>query len=364
MVEKSNPTEDKIVNNETITEQTVIEKVQKNEKLNEKESEIFKGIPSGALPNPTPEGKEEKKETNKGTQEEVKKPEEKTPAENSSSEEIPEDRKKLIQAEIEKPEHLADLSKLKSPVEIGLYWDLRKARRKNQKLEEELEISRVANVVKDLKSKEEISTEEDDPLKDKEDEDLLTVADIKKIFAKSKSKPKPQEKPAQPLRTPTELRVEKIEANSILMSKGIEDFNDVIDFAESALKDDKEAIDILRDTAKSGGNVAEKTYWLIKGSPVWPKIEKIISDEKAKSNGKKEPDKKALPKENLDRIKKMEENDGKIKTTGASDGASAETGEYTVEEIRNMTISDIKRLPKKTRMMILEKYGSEPNYSR
>ena len=60
----------------------------------------------------------------------------------------------------------------------------------------------------------------------------------------------------------------------------------------------------------------------------------------------------------------MEENDGKIKTTGASDGASAETGEYTVEEIRNMTISDIKRLPKKTRMMILEKYGSEPNYSR
>lgn len=356
MTTEVKPKEEAAPKAEVITEQTVIEKVQKGEKLSEQESEVFKGISPEALPRPELGS----------TAEAPKKQEEKKPDENASAEVITEERKALIAAEVDKPRELHDLTKF-SQVELSLYWDLRKSRRKNQRLEEELEIARVTNVVKDLKAKEEEkeekTAEDEDPLKDKADDDLLTVADVKKLLASTKPKPKPQEKPVQPLRTPAELRVEKIEAESRLRAKGVEDFHDVIDFAEAALKDDKEAIEILRETAQEGGNTAEKTYWLIKGSAVWPKIEKVIANEKAKTNGAKAPEKKAPPKENIDRVKKLEENDNKIKTTGAAEGASAETGEYTVEEIRNMTISDIRKLPKETRRKILEKYGSEPNYS-
>ena len=52
-----------------------------------------------------------------------------------------------------------------------------------------------------------------------------------------------------------------------------------------------------------------------------------------------------------------------MKTTGPGTGAAGDTGEYTVEEIKNMTVEDIKKLPRQTRQAILKKFGSEPNYS-
>lgn len=377
------------------TEAAVIEKVQKGEKLNDQERELFKGIPQGGIPGitaPVPakeeapeddiedgpadnedeqdpgkaakedEGEEEAGE--EGSEGEEEAPEAGKAKKEAKPGEITEDRKQEILAEANKPDHLVNLGRLKmTPIELGLYWDLRKARKRNDKLQEENETLRIEKIVKSLKEKEEPAKkegEEEDPLAGKDDEDVLTVADVRKLLAKTAKKEEP--KGDAPLRSNEQIRLEKIEADNKLRAQGIEDFNDVVDFAGQVLGKDEEAIAILRDTAKSGGNVAEKTYWLIKGHPAWPEVEKVINEEKGRK-GKKEEPKKEPPKTNVERAERIEKNDKKIKTTGTGSATTDRSKEYTHSEIAAMTADDIRRLPKETRQAILRKYGSTPNMS-
>ena len=355
--------ETKPAETQPITDQAVIEKVQKGEELSPEETEQFKGLPAGSIPRPG-----ETPAASTPTKTEDKKPETSAAASTETSD-VPEERRKIIEAELNKPDHLIDLSKFKSPVELGLYWDLKKSRRKNQKLEEELEVTRIERIVDGLNRKKETKSSEPiaetivDPLKDRDPDDIVTVEEARRMIAeatKTKSKPA-EEKPVAPppLRTVEQIRIEKVEADAKLRSTGINDLFEVVDFAEAALKDDDEAIEILRDTAKTGGNTVEKTYWLIKGSKTWPEIEKIIHNERVKSG-------RATTKpaeENINRAKKLEENDGKTRTTGAGSGASVSSKEYSVAEISSMTHYDIRKLPKETRIKILEKFGSLPNYT-
>ena len=289
----------------------------------------------------------------------------------TAGEETPEQRKTLIEKEIDKPEGQEDLTKF-TPTEIGLYWDLKKARKKNQALAEQNEVLRVEQVVKRLqdekekKSDGEAATEEEaaDPEKlfeGRDADDLLTIKEAKEILKKlAPKKPVKQEAPVQTGLLPRwVLQAQNAEADGKLRSKGITDFFEVIDHTITALGDDKDAKTILAETASNGGNVSERVYWLIKGSPKWAEIEKTIKADKEKAE--KPAGTKAPSKENEDRARRIEEADGKIKTTGAGSGAAADTGEYSSEEVASMTIQDIQKLPRETRQAILRKFGSNPN---
>ena len=312
----------------------------------------------GAEATPEPEAGEE--ETPEGEEPPEKKPTEQGPA----AKQTPEERRKLINAELDKPDGQVDLSKF-TPTEIGLYWDLKKERRARQKAEQKNRVNDFKEIQRALKEDEKPEGEEgaegesEDPLKvlaDMDDDDIPTVGQLKKILAGAKKAPKEKAPPApaKSIRTIDQIRFEKIEANDRLKAKGITDFYDVVDYAEAALAHNPDAQEELRETALAGGNVVEKTYFLIKGSKRWPEIEKAIKAEKNK--GKADPD-------NKDRAERIKKNEVKVKTTGPSGGGAAPTGEYTVEQIMAMSPREFGALPKKTQDAILIKYGSEPNLS-
>lgn len=364
-----------------ITDASVLAKIEKGEELSPAEQEHLKSSPAAEGHPSAPEAKEEDpddiviKKDGSGS-DTPKKSEEENPAETSADagkekKQTPEERQKLIEAELVKPEAEQDLSKF-SDSEIGTYWDLRRERKRRQKAEEEnevLKIERIADRLKKELAPEPKKEEEADPLAfldGKADDDILTVAEAKQLAKALKAKPaaKKEDEPAKEepkpkmLRTVEQVQVESKEADTRLKAKGIDDFYEVTDFAADVLKDDEDARDILRETAKAGGNTAEKTYWIIRGSKAWPQIKKAIETQREKV---KKPEKKEVPSDNERRAKRLEENDGKIKTTGAGTGAAGEVGEYSNEEIAAMSIDDIKKLPKETRKLILKKFGSEPN---
>lgn len=333
------------------TVEATLDKVQKGETLTDQETEIVKNISREDL---TPPPAEEKKEERK----------EEAPAPVAV-----EERRKLIEAEVDKPRERQNLKQF-TPTELSIFWELKKSKQKNQVLRDELEVAHIENIVTNLrnkekekeKPKEEAPPQEDalDLLKDKDDGDILTVAEAKELIRVLKQPaPVKKEESTQPLRTADQIRLERVEASSVLASQGVTDFHEVIDFAETALKDDKEAISLLKETAREGGNTVEQTYWLIKGSKAWPTIEKYIADQKAKPKAEQP----AGSAEAIKRGQKIVENEQKIRTIGGGGGAPPSAEEFSIAEISRMTHQDIRKLPKATREKILQKYGSEPNYS-
>lgn len=365
-----------------LDEAAILEKHNRGEELTPEETEFIAGNPNAPIPAPDEEG-EEKTDDEKPAEEETtdgdetteeeepgsgseaaptkeaaeKKPTEKGPK--ATPEETAE-RRKLIDAELEKPEGEENLAQF-TDTEIGLYWDLKKARKKNQRVEQENRELRFEKTQERLKKAKEKPAEEaeEDPLKDRSDDDVVTVGEIRKLFAK-KQESTGTESEGVVLRTREEIRVESTEAENKLLKQGVKDFSDVIGFAEAALKGDKDAQRILAETAIDGGNVAEKTYWLIRGSKAWPKIKKQIEDEAARATGtKKEPD-----PNNVARGKRIEKNAAKTRTTGAgATGGGTTAGEYTIKEILDMRPEQFGKLSKEKQEAILQKFGSDPNRS-
>jgi hypothetical protein len=389
-------------------EAAILEKHKRGEELTPEEQEVIAGNPSverSPEPAPADEGGEE--EGDESTEEEspegdekpdeeeageeepgagsTSKPTDKVDEEAPASKEKPAapakptaeetaKRRALIDAELEKSEDQADLSQF-TEVELGLYFDLRRQRRRNQRIEQEnrnLRLGRIKDRMKKPAEKpaDEEPAAEEDPLKDRPEDDLVTVGEMRRLLAK---KPKGAEKSDEGTETAPEIlmtsedvRIDRVEAENELLKKGIDDFSDVIEFAEAALKDDPNARNELVETCRSGGNVAKKTYYLIKASKHWPGIKKQLEAEKARVSGKapeKKPAEKTTAEDNAARAKRIEKNAGKTKTTGPGGAGSPGTDEYTVEEIRRMSDREFARLPKKTQDAILRKYGSEPNYS-
>lgn len=346
-----------------ITEQSVVDKVSKGETLSPEETEVFKAIPPGAMPAPKAEEKPAEKPA------EGDKPKEEKPAEPSPTE-VTADRRKLIEAELEKPDNEVDLSKFKSQIELGLYWDLKKQRRKNARLQEEVETERVLRIVERLKGNKPEATPAEEAedaaimeiIKDLKPDDIVTVADIqaalkKKEDAKKAAKEKAEkEPPKKGLLTAEQIRVEKLEAESHLRSRGLDDFHEVTEYAEAVLKDDADAIEILRETARSGGNTALKTYFLIKGSKHWPAVEKQINELREKAGKKPASGKPEVPADNKRRAEKIDENEGKTRVP-AGGGATPASKEFTVGEIANMSAKDVRKLSKEQRKQILETFG-------
>lgn len=332
----------------------VVTKVSKGEKLTEPEKEVFKAIPVGGMPSSEPV---------EPPKEPVAEPEAKTEPEPPATapETVSEDRKKLILQELEKPEEQVDLSKFSSQVELGLYWGLRKQRTRNSKLQDENDTLKVTRLIEDYNKTK--TVEMPDAFADLQPDDVLSVQEVKDRIEKARKTAKPKEEPAEAppgvsQMTLNTIRIQKVEADSRLRSKGITDFYDVVDYAGEALGGDQDASLILQEVAKAGGNVAEKTYWLIKGSERWSEIEKSLKTEKAPPAPTKAP-----PAEHVERAERLNNNSGKTVTTGAASGSAGVSKEYSLSEIASMTHSDVAKLPREVRQQILKKYGSKPNFS-
>lgn len=349
-------------------ETAILAKANKGEKLTDAEEEFVAGLPN-AERSPEPAPAEDDKDKEPGAEDpsappkeadEDKEPEdlekdvetedpkpagaeaEKTPEEEAKA------RRALINAELEKPDAETDLSQF-TPTEIGLYFDLKKERRRRQKAEaksRELEFKELAKTLKEELQPEKKAEEEEDPLAGRDDDDVVSVADVKKLLAKTK---KAEPVPAKPIITADQMKTQTVQAKAALEAKGLKDFDEVGAYAEWALQGDEDARDILIETAKSGGNIMEKTYWLVKGSPRWPKIAEAIR--KAKPN-----------KDNEDRARRIEKNGEKVRTLGSAAGTGAQPGTISREKVAAMSINDFKNLSPKEQEWILRNYGSDPNH--
>lgn len=372
-----------------LNEKVVLDKVQKGEDLTPEEKESVMSRPNKAEEFEDQDNTEETKEPDAPESEStgIKKseesdskqpapldkkvadaevsPSEKTAAKTDASksadkDEISAETRKSLEKELEKPEGYEDLSSYTTK-EIGLFYDLRRQRARARKAEEENESLKFERMQRQLKEKEQqkapapekVEAPDKDPFEGRDGSDVLTVEEARELYKTLKAKPEAPKQP-QENKALTELyiRTQKTEARITLKEKNIHDFDDVVNFAEDALGTDQEAKDYLLQVHERGGNVALATYNLVKASNKWPEIEKSIRV--ARGNN--------IPQDNLRRAEKLEENEKKVKTTGPGGGAPP-TDEYTVEEIRGMSVEDFAALPKKKRALIMEKYGSNPNNS-
>lgn len=358
------PIKEVVVKPGSFTQEALSAKVAGGEQLTNEEREFLKGNPDSEEETPAPPAEEETPPVEEAPPAAAPKPGDK-PKEPSAQ--TPEERRKIIDAELEKPVSKQNLSQF-SEAEVGLFIDLRKQRAKNQRLESENELLRLQNKLapgEAPKAAAPPAQEEEDPLAGREDGDIVTVAEMKKIL--KGSKPKETQRIPAPLITPEETRIQEIAADANLKTQGLEDFKEVTEFTAMALYDDLEAQQILRETAQKKENVAEQVYWLIKGSKRWPIVKAAIEAQKAKVTppakpGTEKPAKPAaatreLPPENVARAERLKQNDGKVTTTGPGGGADESVGEYTAEDVRKMSTVDWAALPKPTREKLLIKFG-------
>lgn len=349
------------------TLEDVAAKAKGGEKLTAEEEEILAGGgPDTTLEEGDP-GEEE--EPGEDVENEPKKEE---PATGAKKEEQPPkktqtpkeaaERRTLIDAEIEKVDGQEDLSKF-TPTEIGLYWSLKKERRRRQQVEGENRLHRFEKTKEKLRGQHEeepAGTEEeageDDPFKDFEPDAVITVDEAREAL-KKKAKPAAQAKKTGQVQYTTEdVRREMADARLRFEHKGIADFDDVISYATVLTKEDAA---IIAETVTKGGNGAEKTYWLIKGSPRWNEIEEALAKEKEAKTGKKVE----VDPVNADRGRRAKQNSEKTRTTGDGSASAAELGEYSIEEILAMSHRDFGALPAKVQDKILATFGSEPNFN-
>lgn len=261
------------------------------------------------------------------------------------------ERKAEIEAESEKPLDQADISKY-SPLERTLFFELRKERRKRQESQREADTLKFARRKEALKKQQEereaAEAEEEDVFEGKEDDDLLTVGEIKKALQKTKAKPKAGEVDPE--------QVERVKANRLqervwifeAKEKGLSDVVEVVKHAQDILGDDQDAEAEVREVVASGGNAVVAIYNLIKAHPRFHEVEKKLS--KTSTVKKKEDDAAA----NKERAKRIETNKKKPVTTGGAGGGMAPKGEYSIQELLDMPEEKFSALPKEQRDKVLQ----------
>lgn len=275
------------------------------------------------------------------------------------------ERKKLIEAEAEKPIDQAKIEDY-SPSERALFFELKKERRKRQEAQVEADTLKFQKLKEEekarLKREEEAAAEEEDPFEGKEDDDILTVAEVKKALklGKKQAKAAPAEKETVPddFQKRANLMQERVWLYEAKEQHA--DVLEVVGYADELLRDDKEAEAEVRDVIRRGGNACLAIYNLIKTHPKFPEIEAKIKAKAGKpaeaAPAKKEdkPSAEEEAKERKERAERIEKNKEKPKTTGAGGGAAVQTGEYSVQELLDMPDKEFAKLPKEKRDRILQ----------
>lgn len=273
-------------------------------------------------------------------------------------------------AKAEGQENLEGLTKR----EVAYFWSMRRDRRARQKAEEERDAARFREIQhkneEEAKAKKEVV--EEDPLKElkeKDQDDFMTVADVVKFMEKTLTKPTPKKEEAKTFQIdPIQAKyVDFVDKEARLNHP--EDYDAVIELSEEIVSKNQNYIKEIIEAIRKGENPAEKTYQLIKQDPEFSKLFPAAEVKvKARKAAEKKPETKTP--EELEKEKKakeaqdaLEKNKEKTKTTGhagGEGGGAEETGKidgYSIEDIHKMSDLQFAKLPKKTREKFLQQYG-------
>lgn len=319
---------------------------------------------------PVEVGKEKEEDPAKKPAEKEEKSAEKTEEKviDKPKEETKEDFFDKLEREIAKPDGKEDLKEF-TPREKAYFYRMRRDRKLRQKAESERDTALFnAARKKETPAKEEVET---DPLKGKDDDDIITVKDVKEILKKPKVEdPESLKKPAQNLQL-NYLKMCEKEARQTHA-----DFDAVIELSDDLIVGNAEALQEVSERTQAGENPAIVMYELIKShkdfETLFPAAEiKIKARQKAaekpaaetpvKKEEVKTPETAKKEQEAKIAEKALEDNVGRTKTTAhisSREGKPAE--ELSIDEITSMSDLEFAKLPRHVRSKYLKAYGSAP----
>lgn len=321
---------------------------------------------------PEPEKAEPKKEEAKSA--EAKKPEEK------KQEEKPEERDVFLRLETElnKPEGKEDLSDF-SPREKAYFYQMRRDRKNRQKAERDRDqaLFNLSKTQKEASQKKEDPVEED-PFKDRDPNDFLTVEEARKLLTKKPEK-KQEEKKEEPETRGNDLQLRYLKMCEKEAKEQHEDFEAVVELTGELLDGNSEGLAELKDRVEAGENPALVMYEIIKNhrdfETLYPAAEtrvkaRIAAKAKPQEKAKEEKPPVSEPKQpDPDQVRKeqeasraqekLEKNSERPKTTAHAPSREGKpTGEMTIEEYTSMSDLEFAKLPKAVREKALKKYGA------
>lgn len=269
-----------------------------------------------------------------------------------------------IERELAKDEGRENLKDF-SPREKAYFYQMRRDRKLRQKAEEE----RDQALFRERKSKEKPP---EDPLKvleGREDEDFLTVKDVKAMLKKEAKENK---------ETPREdAGLQNMQMNYLKMCEREalqkhEDFEAVIDLADELIANDTKALTEVAERTKKGENPAIVMYEMIRShkefETLYPAAEIRVKARKqaaektpgaSSSAPVSTPEDKAKEEKAKQAEKALEDNANKSKTTAhvsSREGKPAE--ELSLEEINKMSDLEFAKLPRQVRNKYLKAYGA------
>ena len=279
-----------------------------------------------------------------------------------------------LETELSKPEGQENLEGL-TKREAAYFWSMRRDRRARQKAEEERDAALFREIQRKNQDaaagKKADEAAEEDPLKDlrdKDQDDFMTVADAITILDKALKKPAPAaDAGAGKAVNPVQMKYLEF-CDKEARSTHQEDYDAVMELASELVNSNPEYVKEVGQAIAKGENPAEKTYQLIKQDPAFSKLFPAAEIRfKARKASQKQADKtpEELRKEQEAKAAEeaLEKNKNKTKTTGHAGGESGAADEsskvdgYTVVDIMKMSDLAFAKLPKKTRDKFLQLYG-------
>lgn len=348
----------------------VEEKIKKGEALTPEETKEVMSLPPEGTASPEdedafkdilPEEEAEKKEETSDKDKKAEPPKAEEPPKpepkHKKGEEIT---MAKIEEQLDKPDGNEDLSTF-SDAEKGLFWELRRERRKRQKAEEERDALRFS----ELKRKAEQDIKDKEPKEDKdqiegEDDEFITKGEMKKLL-KGKEKDKGADINAAKGDIFQQRYLQSCDKEA---ASQLPDYAEVIECADEIIGSDEAYQRAVAKAIVDGDNPAVVMYNLIKGDP---KFEKVIPIARArlKAAGKlpaAAPSDTAKDKKAEEDIKKAEkkidDNLNKPKTSGHHAGGGEADTELTMEQVLKMSDVEFARLPKAKREALLKKFGA------
>ena len=292
----------------------------------------------------------DKKEDEKKSEPSKDKKDEKTPTKDEATIEGMD----KINVELLKPEGSEDLSKL-TPAEKGLFWELRRTRKRAQEAEKERDLLRLEKAKEIAKQEEEADKkgEEDDT----DDDEFVTMGKIKKLLSSTAATKTETTETTFYRQTALKLFSEQAAAK-------YDDYSLVISLHDEIVKDNPEYQKEIAQAFRDGENPAVKMYNLIKTDPKFEKLKPVAEarvnatkDKAGKKDQESEEEKQRKIKEAKEAEDKLKENKDKPKTSAHHSGADTEGKVITAADLFNMSDSDFAKLSKEKREKILRKYG-------
>lgn len=269
-----------------------------------------------------------------------------------------------MERELVKDEGKEDLTSFTAR-EKAYYHQMRRDRKQRQKAESERDeaLFREMKLKKEKEVKPEV-VEDDDPFKDRADDDLMTVEDMKKLLKKTKKEePKVevvQQEKIIDITNPTTKKFLDLCDKEARQTH--QDYDEVIDLANEIISNNSKYQEDLANCFYRGENPALRMYELIKSDAEFDKLYPVAQTRVKARKGKTD---KPAPAVDVAKEKKaqeaqeaLEKNKTKVKTSAHAVGSEeGQSGELTIEEINKMSSREFAKLPKKTRDKILLEFG-------